>query len=57
MAAEVGYQAFDRDIRISVRHCGNGPDCELGHIRANLVGFFEVGLPMEARRRIKEKER
>ena len=50
MAAEVRDQAIDRDWRITVRHRGDGSNCKLGHVRADLVGFFEVGFPMEPRR-------
>ena len=50
MAAEVRYQAVDRDLRITVRHSGDGSNCELGHVRADLVGFFKVDFPMEPER-------
>ena len=51
MAAEVRYQAIDRDLRIAVRHRGDGSDCKLGHVRADLVGFMEVDFPMEPEKR------
>ena len=47
MAAEVRYQAIDRDLRITVRHRGDRSNRKLGHVRADLVGFFEVSFPME----------
>ena len=50
MAAEVRYQAIDRDLRIAERHRGDGSNCKLGHVRADLVGFFEVNFPVEPER-------
>lgn len=46
VTAEVRHQAFDWNSRIRPRHRGDGSDCELGHVRADLVGFFEVHLPV-----------
>ena len=48
MTAEVWYFALDWDLRVPVRHRGEGSDCEFGHVGADLVGVFEVDFPVES---------
>lgn len=47
MATKVRYRTIDWDLRIPLCHRGDGSNCELGHVRADLVGLFKVGFPME----------
>ena len=45
MTIKVKYQATDWNLRTRAHHCGDGPNCKFGHVRADLIRFFVVYFP------------
>ena len=45
MTAKVRYLAVDLNLRILRRHGGDGSNCKLGHVRADLIDRVKVNFP------------